>query len=67
MSFFESMGSVFAAAHRLVTRGAMQEIGQLQRRLRQLIGDLTFQEAYDLSGGSNGGLLACPHARAEQY
>ncbi|GJP42705.1 hypothetical protein CLOM_g2244 [Closterium sp. NIES-68] len=50
LTFFESMGSLFATAQRLLTRGAIGEIGMLQRRLRQLIGDLTFQEAYDLSG-----------------
>jgi TAG lipase/steryl ester hydrolase/phospholipase A2/LPA acyltransferase len=50
MRFFESMGNIFVIAHRLITRGAVQDIGQLQRGMRQLIGDLTFQEAYDLSG-----------------
>ncbi|XP_024522797.1 triacylglycerol lipase SDP1 isoform X1 [Selaginella moellendorffii] len=50
MHFFESMGSIFKTAHRLLTRGAVHEIGLLQRKMRQLIGDLTFQEAYDLSG-----------------
>lgn len=50
MHFFESMGSIFASAHRLLTRGAVQDIGHLQRKMRQFIGDLTFQEAYDLSG-----------------
>eukprot|EP00270_Netrium_digitus_P008652 TRINITY_DN2598_c0_g1_i5.p1 TRINITY_DN2598_c0_g1~~TRINITY_DN2598_c0_g1_i5.p1 ORF type:complete len:1063 (-),score=242.22 TRINITY_DN2598_c0_g1_i5:254-3442(-) len=50
MAFFDSMGSIFATAQRLLTRGAIAEIGMLQRKMRQLIGDLTFQEAYDLSG-----------------
>ncbi|KAH7430251.1 hypothetical protein KP509_09G090200 [Ceratopteris richardii] len=50
LHFFESMGNIFAIAHRLLTHGAVQGIGQLQRGMRQLIGDLTFQEAYDLSG-----------------
>ncbi|KAL2629731.1 hypothetical protein R1flu_014417 [Riccia fluitans] len=50
MHFFESMGSIMSTAHRLLTKGAVHEIGQLQRKMRQLIGDLTFQEAYDLSG-----------------
>lgn len=50
MHFFESMGSIIATAHRLLTKGAVHEIGALQRKMRQLIGDLTFQEAYDLSG-----------------
>lgn len=50
MAFFESMGSIFATAHRLLTRGALAEITMLQRKMRLLIGDLTFQEAYDLSG-----------------
>lgn len=50
MHFFEEMGSIVATAHRLLTRGAIHEIGLLQRKMRQLIGDLTFQEAYDLSG-----------------
>ncbi|GBG86370.1 hypothetical protein CBR_g41365 [Chara braunii] len=50
LHFFQSMGSVFQTAHRLLTRGAVHEIGQLQRKMRQIVGDLTFQEAYDLSG-----------------
>eukprot|EP00250_Pteridium_aquilinum_P024362 c28971_g1_i1 orf=67-2187(+) len=50
LHFFESMGNIFTVAHRLLTYGAVQDIGQLQRGMRQLIGDLTFQEAYDLSG-----------------
>lgn len=58
MAFFESMGSIFATAHRLLTKGAIAEIGQLQRKMRLLIGDLTFQEAYDLSGTAETGLSA---------
>ena len=50
MHFFENMGSIVATANRLLTKGAIHEIGLLQRKMRQLIGDLTFQEAYDLSG-----------------
>ncbi|KAJ7559305.1 hypothetical protein O6H91_04G078800 [Diphasiastrum complanatum] len=50
MHFFDTMGSIFATAHRLLTKGALNDIGMLQRKMRQLIGDLTFQEAYDLSG-----------------
>lgn len=50
MHFFDEMGSVIMTAHKLFTRGAMQEIGPLQRKMRELIGDMTFQEAYDISG-----------------
>ncbi|KAJ7566254.1 hypothetical protein O6H91_02G094700 [Diphasiastrum complanatum] len=48
--FFDTMGSIFATVQRLLSRGAVHDIGLLQRKMRQLIGDLTFQEAYDLSG-----------------
>lgn len=62
--FFENMGSIFATAHRLLTRGAVHEIGMLQRKMRQLIGDLTFQEAYDLSGRVLG-ISVCSPRRLE--
>ncbi|CAK9873240.1 unnamed protein product [Sphagnum jensenii] len=64
MHFFENMGSIFATAHRLLTKGAMHEIGALQRKMRQLIGDLTFQEAYDLSGRVLG-ISVCSPRRLE--
>lgn len=64
MHFFENMGSIFATAHRLLTRGAVHEIGALQRKMRQLIGDLTFQEAYDLSGRVLG-ISVCSPRRLE--
>ncbi|KAG0583013.1 hypothetical protein KC19_3G102400 [Ceratodon purpureus] len=64
LHFFENMGSIFATAHRLLTRGALQEIGLLQRLMRQLIGDLTFQEAYDLSGRVLG-ISVCSPRRLE--
>eukprot|EP00898_Chlorokybus_atmophyticus_P007615 jgi/Chlat1/7855/Chrsp66S07289 len=50
MIFFAEVGSLLRFARRLVTKGALHEIGTLQKRMRSLIGDLTFQEAFDISG-----------------
>ncbi|XP_077219463.1 patatin-like phospholipase family protein isoform X1 [Tasmannia lanceolata] len=50
LQFFDQMGGIFAVVKRIVTQGAVHEIGQLQRLLRNLISNLTFQEAYDMTG-----------------
>eukprot|EP00191_Tetraselmis_sp_GSL018_P021195 CAMPEP_0177585320 /NCGR_PEP_ID=MMETSP0419_2-20121207/4418_1 /TAXON_ID=582737 /ORGANISM="Tetraselmis sp., Strain GSL018" /LENGTH=792 /DNA_ID=CAMNT_0019075021 /DNA_START=442 /DNA_END=2820 /DNA_ORIENTATION=+ len=49
LSFFNnnSPGQLFA---HLVTKGSLQDVGVLQHRLKGLIGDLTFQEAYERTG-----------------
>ncbi|KAL4201327.1 hypothetical protein AMTRI_Chr02g215500 [Amborella trichopoda] len=50
LQFFEQLGGVFAVVRRVATQGAVHEIRQLQRILRHLTGNLTFQEAYDATG-----------------
>lgn len=50
LQFFDQMGGIFAVVKRVMTHGAVHEIRQLQRLLRHLTSNLTFQEAYDLTG-----------------
>ncbi|XP_010273284.1 PREDICTED: triacylglycerol lipase SDP1-like [Nelumbo nucifera] len=50
LKFFDQMGGVFAVVKRLMTQGAVHEIRQLQMLLRHLTNNLTFQEAYDMTG-----------------
>ncbi|KAM7530021.1 hypothetical protein LguiB_033431 [Lonicera macranthoides] len=48
--FFDQMGGIFTTFKRVMTRGAVHEIRQLQMMLRHLTNNLTFQEAYDMTG-----------------
>ncbi|KAK4281925.1 hypothetical protein QN277_013369 [Acacia crassicarpa] len=48
--FFDQMGGIFAVVKRVTTFGAVHEIRQLQMMLRHLTSNLTFQEAYDMTG-----------------
>lgn len=50
LQFFDQMGGIFAVVKRVMTKGAVHEIRQLQRLLRHLTSNLTFQEAYDMTG-----------------
>ncbi|XP_010922190.1 triacylglycerol lipase SDP1 [Elaeis guineensis] len=50
LQFFDQMGGIFAVVKRVMIHGAVHEIRQLQRMLRHLTSNLTFQEAYDLTG-----------------
>lgn len=50
LQFFDQMGGIFTVVKRVMTYGAVHEIRQLQRMLRHLTSNLTFQEAYDLTG-----------------
>ncbi|KAG5552540.1 hypothetical protein RHGRI_010576 [Rhododendron griersonianum] len=50
LQFFGQMGGIFAVFKRVMTRGAVHEIRQLQIMLRHLTNNLTFQEAYDMTG-----------------
>ncbi|XP_047321705.1 triacylglycerol lipase SDP1-like [Impatiens glandulifera] len=50
LKFFDQMGGIFTIFKRVMTRGAVHEIRQLQTLLRHLTNNLTFQEAYDLTG-----------------
>ncbi|XP_073014601.1 triacylglycerol lipase SDP1 [Primulina eburnea] len=50
IQFFDHMGGIFTVFKRVMTRGAVHEIRQLQMMLRNLTNNLTFQEAYDMTG-----------------
>lgn len=50
LQFFDQMGGIFTVVKRVMTRGAVHEIRQLQMMLRHLTSNLTFQEAYDMTG-----------------
>ena len=50
LKFFDQMGGIFAVVKRVTTYGAVHEIRQLQMMLRHLTSNLTFQEAYDMTG-----------------
>ena len=50
MTFFSGR-DFFTSVQHLVRTGALHDIDFFQRCLRALLGDLTFQEAYDRSGG----------------
>lgn len=50
LQFFDQMGGVFTVFKRVMTQGAVHEIRQLQIMLRHLTNNLTFQEAYDMTG-----------------
>ncbi|ONK78433.1 uncharacterized protein A4U43_C02F18710 [Asparagus officinalis] len=50
LQFFDQMGGIFAVVRRVMTHGAVHEIRQLQQLLRHLTSNLTFQEAYDMTG-----------------
>ncbi|XP_047311010.1 triacylglycerol lipase SDP1-like [Impatiens glandulifera] len=46
----EQMGGIFTVFKRVMSGGAVHEIRQLQNLLRNLTNNLTFQEAYDMTG-----------------
>lgn len=50
LQFFDNMGGILAVIQRVMTYGAVYEIGRLQKMLRHLTSNLTFQEAYDMTG-----------------
>ncbi|KAL3534526.1 hypothetical protein ACH5RR_002987 [Cinchona calisaya] len=50
LQFFDQMGGIFAVFKRVITQGAVRHIRQLQVMLRHLTNNLTFQEAYDMTG-----------------
>uniref|UniRef100_A0A7N0TUU1 PNPLA domain-containing protein n=1 Tax=Kalanchoe fedtschenkoi TaxID=63787 RepID=A0A7N0TUU1_KALFE len=50
LKFFDQMGGIFAVVKRVTTQGAVHDIRQLQMMLRHLTSNLTFQEAYDMTG-----------------
>ncbi|WVY97786.1 hypothetical protein V8G54_029937 [Vigna mungo] len=50
LQFFDQLGGIFTVVKRVATYGAVHEIRQLQVMLRNLTSNLTFQEAYDMTG-----------------
>ncbi|KAK4432093.1 Triacylglycerol lipase SDP1 [Sesamum alatum] len=50
IQFFDQIGGIFTVFKRIMTQGAVHEIRQLQMMLRNLTNNLTFQEAYDMTG-----------------
>ncbi|KAK1408495.1 hypothetical protein QVD17_40325 [Tagetes erecta] len=48
--FFDQMGGIFNIFKRVMTLGAVHDIRRLQMLLRNLTNNLTFQEAYDMTG-----------------
>ncbi|KAH7300351.1 hypothetical protein KP509_24G057900 [Ceratopteris richardii] len=50
LQFFDQLGGIFTIVSRLFTRGAVHDIRRLQHMLRELTQNMTFQEAYDITG-----------------
>ncbi|XP_066307207.1 triacylglycerol lipase SDP1-like [Miscanthus floridulus] len=50
LKFFDQMGGIFPVVKRILTQGAVHDIRHLQVLLRNLTSNLTFQEAYDMTG-----------------
>ncbi|ESW17547.1 hypothetical protein PHAVU_007G248300 [Phaseolus vulgaris] len=50
LQFFDQLGGIFTVVKRVTTYGAVHEIRHLQMMLRNLTSNLTFQEAYDMTG-----------------
>lgn len=50
LQFFDQMGGIFNVFKRVMNLGAVHDIRQLQKMLRHLTNNLTFQEAYDMTG-----------------
>ncbi|KAB8083627.1 hypothetical protein EE612_005888, partial [Oryza sativa] len=50
LKFFDQMGGIFPVVKRILTHGAVHDIRHLQTLLRNLTSNLTFQEAYDMTG-----------------
>nr|GMC79350.1 triacylglycerol lipase SDP1-like [Ipomoea batatas]GMC88654.1 triacylglycerol lipase SDP1-like [Ipomoea batatas] len=50
LKFFDQMGGIFTVFKRVMTYRAVHEIRQLQWMLRHLTNNMTFQEAYDMTG-----------------
>ena len=65
LTFFSGNDSMSAMKHYLRT-GALHDIDFFQRCLRALLGDLTFQEAYDRSGGRILSVCVCATTTGEK-
>lgn len=60
LQFFDQLGGIFAVMRRVMTQGALHEIRHLQMLLRNLTSNLTFQEAYDMTGRILGVTVCSP-------
>ncbi|KAB5519366.1 hypothetical protein DKX38_023685 [Salix brachista] len=50
LQFFDQLGGIFTVVKRVMRQGVVHEIRKLQWMLRNLTSNLTFQEAYDMTG-----------------
>ncbi|KAL8467572.1 hypothetical protein ACS0TY_030991 [Phlomoides rotata] len=50
IQFFDQMGGIYAVFKRIMRQGAVHDIRRMQMMLRHLTKNLTFQEAYDMTG-----------------
>ncbi|TYH89729.1 hypothetical protein ES332_A13G003000v1 [Gossypium tomentosum] len=50
LQFYDQLGGIFAVVRRVMRQGAVHEIRHMQWMLRHLTSNLTFQEAYDMTG-----------------
>ncbi|XP_057770398.1 triacylglycerol lipase SDP1-like [Salvia miltiorrhiza] len=64
LQFFDHIGGIFTVLKRMMTHGAVHDIRQLQMMLRHLTNNLTFQEAYDMTGQVLG-ITVCSPRRHE--
>ncbi|KAH6828706.1 Patatin-like phospholipase family protein [Perilla frutescens var. hirtella] len=64
IQFFDQIGGIFTVFKRITTHGAVHDIRQLQMMLRHLTNNLTFQEAYDMTGRILG-ITVCSPRRHE--
>ncbi|KAJ4978664.1 hypothetical protein NE237_009444 [Protea cynaroides] len=60
LQFFDQMGGIFTVVKRIMTQGVVHDIRQLQMLLRHLTSNLTFQEAYDVTGRILGVTVCSP-------
>ena len=60
LQFFDQLGGIFAIVRRVMTQGALHDIRHLQVLLRNLTSNLTFQEAYDMTGRILGVTVCSP-------
>eukprot|EP00227_Mantoniella_beaufortii_P009028 CAMPEP_0197581708 /NCGR_PEP_ID=MMETSP1326-20131121/5135_1 /TAXON_ID=1155430 /ORGANISM="Genus nov. species nov., Strain RCC2288" /LENGTH=758 /DNA_ID=CAMNT_0043145655 /DNA_START=507 /DNA_END=2779 /DNA_ORIENTATION=- len=65
MTFFSGR-DFFSSIQHLMRTGALHDIDFFQRCLRALLGDLTFQEAYDRSGGRILCVCVCATRKGEK-
>ncbi|KAK8621183.1 hypothetical protein V6N13_067624 [Hibiscus sabdariffa] len=50
LQFYDQLGGIFAVVRRVMRQGAVHDIRYMQWMLRHLSSNLTFQEAYDMTG-----------------